>query len=111
MGEAGKAVQQFYRHLNDGEHDAAFGMYSGEVRQMLQGVDGSRDDSFSTWVQTESREGSINEVKIVAEEVDEDAGETTVRFELNYSNGEPATRTVVLSKEGDRWRLGFIDAE
>ena len=111
VGDAGKAVQQFYKYLNDGNHDAAFGMYSSEVRQMLQSIDGGRDESFSTWAQTESREGAIDEVKIVAEEVDEGAGEATVHFELNYSSGEPETRIVVLLKEEDRWKLGFIDVE
>ena len=47
-GEAGQTVQQFYEHLNDGNHDAAVGLYSKEVRQMLQGDDGTLDEGFST---------------------------------------------------------------
>jgi len=109
MGEAGRAVQQFYEHLNDGNHDAAVGLYSKEVRQMLQGDDGTLGEDFATWAQTESREGTIDEVKIVEAEVDEPNAAATVRFELNYSGGAPQQRTVVLSKEDDSWKLGFIE--
>ena len=104
-GEAGQTVQQFYKHLNDGNHDAAVALYSSEVRQMLEGD----DEGFSTWAQSESREGAIKEVKIVDEEIDDVAGAATVSFELDYSSGSPARRTVVLSKEEGSWKLGFID--
>ena len=111
VDEAGQTVKQFYKHLNAGDHDAAFDLYSSDVRQMLQGDDGKPDEDFLTWAQTESREGAIDQVKILGEEIDEGAGAATVRFELDYSSGAPGRRIVILSKEDDNWKLGFIDED
>ena len=109
IGESGQAVQQFYGHLNGGDPAAAMDLYTAAVREGFLGPDGSIDESFSRWARSETRQSTIGEVKIISEEVDEGAGTGTVRFELVYTAGESERRTVTMTREDGRWKLGFID--
>jgi hypothetical protein len=111
VGEAGRTVQEFYGHLNTGNHDAAMELYSSDAQQMLLGDDGQLDEDFLGWVEAETRQGAVQDVEIVSEEVDEAAGAATVRFVVNYTDGVPGRRSVSLSEEDGAWRLGFVDAE
>ena len=107
VGKSGEVVRQFYGHLNSGDSAAAMALYTNHARGMLEGQDGAVD--FAKWVGDETRQSSIEEVKIISEKVNDAAGTSTVLFELIYAAGQPERRTVTMALEDGQWKLGFID--
>ena len=99
-GEAAQAVQSFYKHLNDGNYDAARSLYNAEARGVLL-------DPNSAWAKLETKEGKIDRVEIVGEEELPEEG-TSVRYRVVYSDGSSAERTVPVTLEQGKWKLGLI---
>ena len=99
----GQAVQDFYRHLNDGNYDDAMTLYSAEARDVLA----APDSGFADWAKTETKSGKIDGVEVVAEkEVGEQTA--TVTYEIVYTDGSKVARTVSVTLEDGAWKLGFI---
>ena len=99
----GQVVQDFYKHLNDGDYDDAMSMYSAETREVLA----APDSGFAEWAKSETKSGKVDAVEVVSQEdVSDEAA--TVRYEVVYEDGSKATRSVSLTFEDGVWKLGFI---
>ena len=101
-------VRQFYDDLNAGRYDAAKALYSADVRAMFQDPSFSTDDTFLTWADSETKNGSIAKFKISSSNID-DGGAATVEFLITYENGESQRARVSLTQEDGRWVLGLIE--
>ena len=105
-GPAG-TVRQFYDDLNAGRYDAAKGLYSAEVRAMFEDPWLSSDDTFRSWAESETKNGTIAEFEIGSSDID-DSGAATVEFLITYENGESQRARVNLTQEDGQWVLGLI---
>ena len=103
----GAAVEAFYDHLNSGNYVAAKALYTAEMRDMLHDPASASDAGFVEWARTETRDGSIDTVRITQEETDENDG-ATVEYELVYRDGSTARHTVTMKLEDDAWKLGLV---
>ena len=100
-------VRQFYDDLNAGRYDAAKGLYSADVRSMFEDPSFSSDDTFRSWAESETKNGTIAKFKIGSSDID-DSGAATVEFLITYENGESQRARVSLTREDGRWVLGLI---
>jgi len=101
-------VRQFYDDLNAGRYDAAKALYSADVRSMFEDPSLSSEDTFRTWADSETKNGTISKFKIGSKEIDE-SGTATVEFRITYDNGESQSARVTLTQEDGRWVLGLIE--
>lgn len=106
QGGPGQAVQQFYRHLNDGAYVEAKGLYNAEALAVLDDPNVSSEESFRAWAQQETKSGIISKVTIVKASVEETTAD--VEFEIVYDDGTRLKRSVTLTQEDGRWKLGFV---
>lgn len=102
----GGAVQQFYRHLNDGDYAAAKAMYSAEVLAVLDDPEVSSEEGFRSWARTETKEGSVSAVDILGEEAAEE--EVRIEYRVDYRDGTSKTGSVTVTQRDGVWKLGFL---
>jgi len=105
QGPAAETVRTFYEHLNQGRYAEAKTLYSEATRQQIF-PDFSADAGFREWAAIETHDGGLEAFKVVSEA--ELEGMVTIEFELRFSDGETARRTVTLREEDGLWRLGVI---
>lgn len=103
---AGQAVRSFYDHLDRGDYDAARRMYTPQARSRVEEILDTAG-GFPSWARTETREGTIQEIRIL-EESAQDSG-VRVAYEIVYEDGTTTTRAVPVERSGGRWRLGLIE--
>ena len=99
-------VKTFYKHLNSGSDNAAKALYTTESRKMFDDPEMASDNAFEDWVASETKQGSISEVKILGSSGDEQSAE--ISFEIHYKDGSNAARKVSMVKENGAWKLELI---
>ena len=102
----GLAVQDFYRHLNEGDYAGAMAMYTDDALRTLEDAGPEDRTDFALWAEAETKHSSIARVKLLASRAETDRAH--VEYEIHYADGSSAHRTVELTLEGDHWRLGFV---
>jgi hypothetical protein len=105
--ETQMAIQQFYDSLAAEDYAAVLGMYSEEIRQALPTASGEVDQGYIDWAQAETKQGRVERIELVDEQVDETTA--TVKYRVIYEDGSSADRSVSLTKEAGSWKLGYID--
>ncbi len=104
--DPGGTVKAFYAHLNRAEYSKAKDLYTTEARQLVDGQLMALAGGFANWAETETKGGTIAEVRIIASDA---RGEgATVLYEIHYEDGSSTTKLVSLTKEGGSWRVGII---
>ena len=101
------AIQQFYDSLGAGDYPAVLGMYTSDVRQMLELPGGEVDENYQDWAKGETKDGKVDRIEIVEESVETDTAE--VKYRVVYGDGSTAERSVKMTREEGQWKLGFID--
>ena len=102
-GTPAAAVQEFYRHLDQGQYDSAQAMYSAEARDIV-----ADPEMFRSWADQATRQRSIDRVSIVDSTVDESQTSATVDFEIAFEDGSSEAYSVDLVDEGGAWKLGLV---
>jgi hypothetical protein len=102
----GQAVQDFYRHLNDENYHGAMSLYNAEAKQVLQDPDSASQEAFAEWARLETKNGRVDEVKLLEEQVEE--ASATIEYEVLYRDGTRARHSVTLTFEEGEWKLGLI---
>jgi hypothetical protein len=100
------AVKSFYRHLNDGDYDTVMGLYSAEVRAVLDDPESSSADAFRSWAEQHTHDGSIKNVEILKSEAVETG--TFVEYRLDFDDGTSWSGNVTLTEEDGAWKMGFV---
>jgi hypothetical protein len=101
-----QAVKDFYRHLNNENYRGAMALYNAEARQVLEDPNTASAEGFAEWARTETKDGDIDEVRVLQEQADE--ASATVEYEVVYKDGTRAAHTVTLTLEDGAWKLGLI---
>ncbi len=107
VGGAGQAVQEFYRHLNDGQYSVALSLYNAETRGVLEDPNAASDSAFADWAKLETKGGKVDRVDVVQQD---ETGEATasVQYRVVYSDGSSVERKVSMTFEAGKWKLGWI---
>lgn len=97
-------VQIFYNHLNAGEYEAAYTLYSTEATGIVPPP--GEATVLEQWATAETREQTLKRVVIL--ESTETENSATISFEVQFMTGEPVTRSVTVVLEEGAWKLGLI---
>jgi len=100
----GGVVQDFYERLNEAYAEAK-AMYSSEARTILDDP-GTTDDMFAGWARQETKQGSIDRVRVLSSELGE--GSADVEVEILYGDGSSSTKNVSLIEENGEWKLNLV---
>jgi hypothetical protein len=103
----GQSIEQFYRHLNEGNYREAMALYSFEARQVLEDPDTASDAGFAEWAKVETKDGKVDEVRVVQQQ-DSDDSNATVEYKIIYRDGSSVDRRVTMTLEDGQWKLGLI---
>ena len=90
----GRAVQDFYRHLNDGNYPQAQAMYDSEALDTIGDPDVMGEGGFEAWALAETHNGTVRRVDIVS--ADELPNAATVRYKVFFEDGSAADKQVTL---------------
>ncbi len=101
-GSARAAVEGFFDRLNDGDYSGAIAYYDAQMQETMSGA----GSSFGDWARGLTKNGSVDRVEILNEDLDEDRGE--IRFELIYTDGSKRAGSVKLRMENGAWKLGAV---
>ena len=96
-------VKLYFKHLNSAEYSQAMDLYSKEARQTLDGLD---DGAYNNWATTETKGGTIREVKIISSKARTKSAQ--VKYKLIYKDGSTRAKTVSLLKESGTWKMELI---
>ena len=101
------AIQQFYDELGAENYTSVLDMYTADVRQALEISGGQVDQGYIEWGQAETKMGKVDRIEIIEESTE---GETTVvKYRVVYGDGSAVERSVKLTQEDGKWKLGYID--
>ncbi len=103
-----QVVHEFYQHLNSGDYDRAMSYYGKEARAIFEDPATASDSGFSRWARKETKEGRVDEVEVTRSTPSEDQTTTALEYEIVYSDGTRASRSVTLSHKNGEWKLGLI---
>lgn len=101
-----KAVELFYRQLNEGDYAGAMTLYNSEALQAIEDPQGADDAGFAAWAESETHGGRVQQVKITRTDVGPTSA--TVEYEVVYSDGASKHSKVALTLEDGQWKLGLI---
>ena len=101
------AIQEFYGHLNDGDYTQAMALYNSDARGTFEDPEAVGDSMFDEWARTETKHGKVDRVRVVEEQATE--YQASVQFEIVYTDGTRASRSVTVLQESGAWKLGFIN--
>jgi hypothetical protein len=101
-----RSVEEFYQHLNAGNYSGAKRLYDAHTLGMIEDPQNAGEEGFAKWAQLETRQGTIDHVRVVNSEVREPGA--TVDYEVVYRDGSTRRATVRLTQEGGQWKLGPI---
>ena len=102
----GGSVQDFFTALNDGDYDAAKGMYNAEAARVLDDPTFAAEGAFREWAEAITKQGSIRDVHILGTE--ETEGSTQVSYEVVYADGSNRAGDVSVTLEDGAYRLGLV---
>jgi hypothetical protein len=100
-------IQEFYGHLNDGHYTQAMALYNSDARGTFEDPEAVGDSRFDEWARTETKHGKVDRVRVVEEQATE--YQASVEFEIVYTDGTRASRSVTVLQENGAWKLGFIN--
>ena len=101
-----QAVQEFYRHLNEGAYSNAMSLYNDEARRIFENSETAGSSMFGEWARTETKDGKVDRVQVLQQEASDDGA--SVEFEIVYADGTRVSRSVTLAREDGEWKLGLI---
>ena len=100
------AIQEFYRHLNEGHYRQAMSLYNSEARGIFEDPETGGDSVFDEWARTETKDGKVDRVQVVQQEASD--VHASVEFQIVYTDGTRVSRSVTLTHESGEWKLGLI---
>lgn len=100
-GGPADTVEDFYRHVEQGELDDAAELMSKSVVSQV-GIDKLKQGLQQATRQVDAK-GGIREIEVVEEKVIGEIAEVTVK--ITYGNGDEVTEKSSLIEEDGRWRL------
>jgi hypothetical protein len=103
-GAPGETVERFFEHLNRGEYTEAMALYDSKTLDVFE--DDPDGSSFATWAAAQSKDGTLDEVKILLEAAA--AESANVEFELVYADGSTKRGKTTLTREGEAWKMGLV---
>ena len=101
-----QAIQEFYRHLNEGDYTQAMSQYNGEARGIFADPEAAGESVFDEWARIETKDGKVDRVQVVQQEASDD--HASVEFQIVYTDGTRVSRSVTLTHESGKWKLGLI---
>jgi len=102
-----QSIEQFYRHLSDGDYRGAMSLYSAEARKVLEDPNSASDAGFAEWAKLETKDGAVDAITVVQQE-DQDETSASVVYRVVYRDGSTVDRTVTMTLEDGQWKLGLI---
>ena len=99
-------VQDFYRHINEGDYANAMTLYSAEALDLWEDSGDAAESGFADWAKGVTRSGSVDRVEIVEETLTEQTA--NVSFEVRYTDGSTSSHSVELVQEEGRWKMGLV---
>ncbi len=101
-----QAIQDFYRHLNEGAYSKAMSLYNSEAHAVFEDPETAGSSVFGEWARSETKDGRVDRVQVLQQETSDDRA--SVEFEIVYADGTRVSRSVALTREGGEWKLGLI---
>jgi len=101
-----QAVEAFYEHLNNADHEKALALYDAEARKVLDDPLSGSAEGFAEWVKLETKDGTIDHVEVLTERPVEES--VMIEYQVRYTDGTRALHTVTLTLEDGTWKLGLI---
>lgn len=101
-----QSVEQFYRHLNDGNYTEAMSLYNAKTLDVLEDPQNTNDGGFAQWAQLETKQGTVDHVRVLNAHVQDTAA--TVDYEVIYRDGSTKRASVELTQEDGQWKLGLV---
>jgi len=99
-------LRHFYDRLNAGATADVKAMYKSETRSMLEDPAQTSPEAFAEWVTGETKDGTVSDLSIVDQKVEDDSAEIT--YDVRFRDGSKNRRTVSLVRESGAWKLDLV---